>query len=347
MGGAAGEVLGLQRKASVFLHRHAALAGGRAVLQEIAGVELHAGLGGIDLHADAGLIAGSPGAQALAGTAAPVDDKAVVIAAAHHGGLGKAGVDFPADEFARSEVHGRVRHRQNGTGGTALIVAFQIAGSVDAQLLVQHIAAAVQIEVAVVGQVHDGVRVGRDAVIHAECIVLGEGIAHRDLQVAGESILAVGAFGFHEQGVAKGFDTVELAIEAAVQVVGAVVGFQLIGLAAHVEHGVLDAVGVPAHERAAAGTAGRFKVLDVIGVGVVAQHHIHRPALGGHPDILDDTAVVQHTDRQPAGVRDDVFIDLFAVWSHAKGLGEKLCHRARLLLYFLGTAHSLFYPLLF
>ena len=33
--------------------------------------------------------------------------------------------------------------------------------------------------------------------------------------------------------------------------------------------------------------------------------------------------------------------------SHAKGLGEKLCHRARLLLYFLGTAHSLFYPLLF
>ena len=91
----------------------------------------------------------------------------------------------------------------------------------------------------------------------------------------------------------------------------------------------------------------RFKILDVISVGVVAQHHIHRPVLGGHPDILDDTAVVQHTDRQPAGVRDDVFIDLFAVWGHAKGLGEKLCHRARLLLYFLGTAHSLFYPLLF
>ena len=63
----------------------------------------------------------------------------------------------------------------------------------------------------------------------------------------------------------------QLAREGAVQVVFAVVGFQLIGLAAHVEHGVLDAVGVPAHERAATGTAGRFKVLDVIGVGVVAQ----------------------------------------------------------------------------
>ena len=108
------------------------------------------------------------------------------------------------------------------------------------------------------------------------------------------------------------------------QVVGAVVGFQLVGLAAHAEGGILDAVGIAAHERAAAGTAGRFKVLDVIGVGVVAQHHIHRSALGGHPDILDDTAVVQHTDRQPAGVRDDVFIDLFAVGVMPKGL-ERNC----------------------
>ena len=90
---AAGEVLGLQRKAAVFLHRDAALAGGRAVLQEVGRVELDAGLGGVDLHADAGLIAGSPGAETLAGPAAPVDDEAVVVAAARHGGLGKAGVD--------------------------------------------------------------------------------------------------------------------------------------------------------------------------------------------------------------------------------------------------------------
>ena len=108
-------------------------------------------------------------------------------------------------------------------------------------------------------------------------------------------------FPLQKQGIAKGLYLIQFARKGTVQVVFAVVGFQLVGLAAHVEHGVLDAVGVPAHERAAAGTAGRFKVLDVIGVGVVAQHHIHRPALGGHPDILDDTAVVQHTDRQPPG----------------------------------------------
>ena len=44
-------------------------------------------------------------------------------------------------------------------GGAGGVVAFQIAGSVDAQLLVQHVAAAVQIEVAVVGQVYKGVGV--------------------------------------------------------------------------------------------------------------------------------------------------------------------------------------------
>ena len=158
MRGTAGEVLGLQRKAAVFLHRHAALAGGGAVLQEIAGVELHAGLGGIDLHADAGLIAGSPGAQALAGPAAPVDDKAVVIAAAHHGGLGKAGVDVPANGLARPEIHRRACHGQDIAGGAGLVVALQIAGRIEAQLLVQHVPAAVEVEIGVVRQVDEGIR---------------------------------------------------------------------------------------------------------------------------------------------------------------------------------------------
>ena len=244
----------------------------------------------------------------------------MVVAAAHHGGLGKAGVDLPADELARGEVHGRVRHRQNGTGGTALIVAFQIAGSVDAQLLVQHVAAAVQIEVAVIGQVHDGVRVGRDAVIHAECIVLGEGIAHRDLQVAGEPVLTVGAFGLHEQGVAKGFDPVELAAEAAVEVVGAVVGLQLIGLAPHGKYCILDAVGVAAHKGTAAGAAGGVEVRLVVCHGVVTHHHVHRAVFGRHDDAFDHATVVQYADGQPTGVGQDIFGNIRALFGHTEGL---------------------------
>ena len=126
MGRAAGEVLGLQRKAAIFLHRDAALAGRGAVLQKVGGVELDAGLGGVDLHADAGLIAGRPRAEALAGTAAPVDDEAVVIAATHHGGLGKAGVDVPPDDLARPEIHWRVVHGQDAAGGAGLIGRFLV-----------------------------------------------------------------------------------------------------------------------------------------------------------------------------------------------------------------------------
>ncbi len=48
-------MLGLQRKAAVLLHGHAALAGGGAVLQKVSGVQLDARLGGVQLHADAGL----------------------------------------------------------------------------------------------------------------------------------------------------------------------------------------------------------------------------------------------------------------------------------------------------
>ena len=78
-------MLGLKGKAAVLFQRDAALAGGGAVLQEVAGVELDARLGGVHLHADAGLVAGRPGAEALAGTPGPVEDIAVVEAAARHG----------------------------------------------------------------------------------------------------------------------------------------------------------------------------------------------------------------------------------------------------------------------
>ena len=192
--GAAGIVLGLQGKAAVLLHGLAALARGGAFLQKVAGVQLDARLGGVQLHADAGLIAGSPCADALAGAACAVDDIAVVVAAAHHGGLGEAGVDLLADGLTGSKVHGGVCHGQDVAGGAGGVVAFQIAGSVDAQLLVQHVAAAVQIEVAVVGQVYNRVGVRGHTVVHAEGIVIGEGIAHRDLQGAGKTVLAVGVW---------------------------------------------------------------------------------------------------------------------------------------------------------
>ena len=321
-------MLGLQRKAAVLLHGHAALAGGGAVLQKVSGVQLDARLGGVQLHADAGLFTGDPCADALAGAAGAVDHKAVVVATAHHGGLGKAGIDIPANELSLGKIHGGVCHRQNGTGGAGLIVAFQIVGGIDAQLLAQNIAFTVQVEVAVVREVHDGIRIRRDAVIHAEGIVLGEGIAHRQLQAAGEAVLAVRAFSLHEQGIAKGFYPVQLARKATVQMVGAVVGFQLVGLAAHAEGGILDAVCIAAHERAAAGAAGGREVILIICHGVVAQHDIHRAVLGRNDDVFNDASVVQNAHRQAAGIGKDVLCNICALFGHTEGLGADLCHWA-------------------
>ena len=252
----------------------------------------------------------------------------MVVATAHHGGLGKAGIDIPANELSLGKIHGGVCHRQNGTGGAGLIVAFQIVGGIDAQLLAQNIALTVQVEVAVVREVHDGIRIGGHPVIHAEGIVLGEGIAHRQLQVAGEAVLAVRALGLHQQGVAKGLHPVQLTGEAAVQVVGAVVGFQLIGLAAHAEGGILDAVCIAAHERAAAGAAGGREVILIICHGVVAQHDIHRAVLGRNDDVFNDASVVQNAHRQAAGVGKDVLCNICALFGHTEGLGADLCHWA-------------------
>ena len=110
--------------------------------------------------------------------------------------------------------------------------------------------------------------------------------------------------------------------------VPAVIRLQLVFLAAHAEFRVLDAVGVPPHKGAAAGAAGRVEILFVVGKGIVAHHDIHRTLFCGDKDVFDHAAVIQHTDRQPAGVRHDVLVDLFAILGHAKGLGAKLCHRA-------------------
>ena len=346
MRGAAGEVLCLQGKAAVLPHGLAALARGGAVLQKVAGVQLDARLGGVQLHADAGLIAGSPCADALAGAACAVDDVAVVVAAAHHGGLGEAGVDLLADGLTGSKVHGGVCHGQDVAGGAGGVVAFQIAGSVDAQLLVQHVAAAVQIEVAVVGQVYDRISVRGHTVVHAEGIVVGEGIAHRDLQGTGKAVLAVRAYSLHQQGVAEVLHLINFPGKTAVQVVFAVVFFQLVGLAAQGKDSILDTVGVASHKSTAAGAAGRGEVVLVICHGVVTQHHIHRAVFGRDDDIFDHAAVIQHTDGHTAGIREDVLGNISALFGHTEGLGTDLCHWASPPKAFFGNAKGADCPLL-
>jgi len=180
----------------------------------------------------------------------------------------------------------------------------------------------------VVGQVYDRVSVRGHTVVHAEGIVVSEGIAHRDLQGAGKAVLAVRAYSLHQQGVAEVLHLIDFPGKTAVQMVLAAIFFQLIGLAAQGKDGVLDAVGVAPHKSTAAGAAGRGKVVFVICHGVVTQHHIHRAVLGRDDDIFDHAAVIQHTDGHTAGVREDVLGNISALFGHTEGLGTDLCHWA-------------------
>ena len=117
----------------------------------------------------------------------------MVKAAAHHGGLGKARVDVPAQRFAGSKIHRRARHGQDAPGGAGLVVALQIPGRVELELLVQHIALTIQIKICMVGEVQHGVRVGGHPVVHPQGIVLREDIPHRNFQIAGEPVFSIRA----------------------------------------------------------------------------------------------------------------------------------------------------------
>ena len=197
-----------------------------------------------------------------------------------------------------------------------------------------------------VGQVYDRISVRGHTVVHAEGVVIGKGIAHRDLQGAGKAVLAVGAYSLHQQGIAKVLHLIDFPGKTAVQMVLAAIFFQLVGLAAQGKDGVLDAVCVASHKSTAAGAAGRGEVVLVICHGVVTQHHIHRAILGRDDDIFDHAAVIQHTDGHTAGVREDVLGNISALFGHTEGLGTDLCHWASPPKAFFGNAKGADCPLL-
>ena len=191
-----------------------------------------------------------------------------------------------------------------------------------------------------VGQVQDGVGIGRDAVVHPQGVVLGEDVPHRNFQVAGEAVLARRALGLQQQGIAEGLDVVDLFGEGAVQMIPAVVGLQLVFPAAHAELRVLDAVGVPPHKGAAAGAAGRIEILFVVGKGIVAHHDIHRTLFCGDKDVFD------HAAASPPGFDMMYSLTFSPSLVTPKGLERNCAIGLRLLFRNVWIPHSRLYPLL-
>ena len=164
MVGAVREELGLQAHRLPGLVDCAPLAR-HGPIQEIAGVELDAGLLCPHLHHNAGPVAGEPGApaQPLGG----VQDEVVVIAA-HVAQLLVIGVYVPAQGLLGGEVEGCARHGPGHGRGDAVRSHGGVAAGGQPEAVAHHVAAAVEVEVAVVGDVAVGVLVAGGLVADGE-----------------------------------------------------------------------------------------------------------------------------------------------------------------------------------
>ena len=94
------------------------------------------------------------------------------------------------------------------------------------------------------------------------------------------------------------------------QMVFAIVGFQMVGPAAYTEHRVLDPVGVPPHKRAAAGAALGVEVVFVVGQGVMPYDHVHRALFCGDKDIFD---LKSRNERERDKIKElrDMYVSLY------------------------------------
>ena len=98
-------------------------------------------------------------------------------------GLVEAGVEVASQRLSGAEVHRRTVHGQDLTRGAGLVVALEVVGSVNAELLAQHIAAAVKVEVGVVGQVDDGLFVAVGYVSDDQFVLSCQCISNCDVQI--------------------------------------------------------------------------------------------------------------------------------------------------------------------
>ena len=268
-------MLGFQRQASMAAIMRALVTG---KIHMLAGIHLHARLGGAQVHHAAALrIIQRPKAAHAAARYGKVE--IIAIFCHHHGILAAAGKPLaqaqPGAEIYRQAVHGQIV-----AGGDQRVVRLGNERRVQRQNLPLDIALTGQIEIGMVGQVAQGILIAHGAVANAQVVFMRPANAQRHPQRAGKALLAVRA------GIGKGdhisrlalvrLGMPKLAVKAvmpAVQAVGAFVCIQMIILAVQGKGGAGDAVAYAAN-----GRADIVILADIIGGAVKAQRHIGQVA---------------------------------------------------------------------
>ena len=261
-----GEILGLQADTATLAVGDAALA--CVVGDVIAGIELNARAIGEDAH----LAAGDGVREGGAGVG--VNFPVVVVAALEVQRIVVC-VDVLTDGLCLPEVHGGTLYLAQFAGGNALGIIRGEVTAGEAQELVHGVELfmACQVEVAVVGQVEDGVLIAGGFIFNVQRTSGVQRVGHHDAGLAGETLVAIGAF----QTEGNGLSTVEIhmpqaqmeEVGAAVEVVGVFVGGELDGLAIDAKGSTLDAVCISAHGGTEEAVAG-----GVAFCAVVAQDHV-------------------------------------------------------------------------
>ena len=241
-----GEVLGLQAEPEVLLVGDAGLAGDRAV-QEVARVELHAGLGGQHVHDAAA--AGLAHRRRHRQHAAAVVQHVVVVVA--HRRRARHLADARPDGREAREVHHRAAHRRDLAGRDQRVVHRREPVRHQHQFVAEDVALPVagQVEVAVVRQVDDGRLVGGRGVVEPQLVPVGQRVGDRGRQRARVAFLHVRAHvgELHGGAVGRRHDlrpphALVEALHAAVQVVRPVVGRERVLLAVELELALGDPV---------------------------------------------------------------------------------------------------------
>ena len=285
MVGAVGEVLGLERQRSAAAVGFAALAGQGAV-EEITAVELNARFGRPNLHITprSGFIDRSRQLQVMG---APARQHPIVVVAVAVAELFEIGIEARPDRCRTAEIHRRAFDGHQAAGGDERRIDGREEIGCDHQFMVvdRRPARPVQVEERVVREVDDRTAVGRGLVCDDEAVVVGQLVGHRNLQVPGVSLIAVGREAGQYDLLRRHLDDIPHnhveALGTAVQAVGAVVQGQRILLPVERKAPCGDTVAVTADGGAEEPLSG---LIDVSAEVVVPQHDVREIAVAvGHP----------------------------------------------------------------
>lgn len=282
-----GVELGFQSDAAAFAVFHAALA---LTAEEIARVELNAGQVGVNGHDAAGNRIGHHGA----GIAEHF--KIVVVAALEVQGLVVL-ANVSANGLGGAEIHGRTLHAAHFSGGDAFRIGHGEYSRGQHQQLIHGGGSVVlpgQIEIAVVGQVENGIVIAHSVVCDVQAAFFIQTVGDINGGAAGISLVAIGAFQMERNGgigiIGHRPHPGMVEVGAGMEVVAVLVGRKGILPVTDGERAAFDPVGAAADNGAQ--EAGSVQVAFRV---IIAQSNVGDVAVGiGNEHVYQRRAEISH-----------------------------------------------------